>query len=144
MRARVFLNAEVRRIFRRVLEPNDRLECQCPRPGMCRELDQRQAIAEYVVDPPDLGRARRDLTWESQQALIKTVPRPEHQLMRAWPHGLLVLVRRRMMDGENRHGGPLNPKHSRTIKYPLPAARERRRRRFFIFSPASRPLSRAG
>src|SRR4051794_6794989 len=110
MRPRVFLDPKVRCILRRVFEPNDRFECQCP--CRCREVDQGQAIAEHVVDPPDLGRTRRYLQSAFQQTLIKAVPRPEHELMRARPHGLPVPVRRRVMNGVNRHA---YPKHSQTI-----------------------------
>src|SRR3954471_22598703 len=113
MRARVFLNPEVGSILRRVIETNDRLECQCPR--RCREVDQGQAVAEHVVDPPDLGWTRRNLQSAIQQTLIKAVPRPEHQLMRAWPHRLPVAVCRGVMDGENWHWRPSTPKRSHTI-----------------------------
>ena len=110
MRPRVFLDPEVGRILRRVFEPNDRLECQGLRRG--REVDQCQAIAEHVVDPPDLRRTGRYLQSALQQTLIKAVPRPEHELMRAWPHRLPVPVRRGVMNGEIWHGGRSNPKHA--------------------------------
>src|SRR5450631_660349 len=146
MRPRVFLDAEVGSILRRVLKPNDRLECQRRCQRLCREVDQRQAIAENVVNPPNLGWTGRDLESAIQQVLVKTVPRPEHQLMRAWPHRLLVLVCRRVMNGENRHGGPLIPKHSQTFTSPLRALRTRWRSTFssFLAPPPSDPAGRRG
>jgi hypothetical protein len=85
------------------VQADDRLELQ--NSGTLRKIDQRHAVSENVVDPANLGRIRRHRKARNEQALIETIAGPEQHLMPARPYRLLVPIRRRVMDAENRHSG---------------------------------------
>src|SRR6478672_1874613 len=55
------------------------------------------------MHPPDFGRLGRYLETIVQEALIKAVARPEHQLMPSGPHRLPVPVGRGVVNAEDRH-----------------------------------------
>ena len=82
MCARIILDAEIRRFLRRVLQADRGVEGQDVSRG--RELDQGDAVAERVVNPPDLNGFWFDGQPAVEQALIKAVARTEQQLMLPW------------------------------------------------------------
>lgn len=107
MRPRVFLDAKVGSVLRRMFETNDGLEFQ--RGGRRRKIDQRYAIPKDVMNPSGLGGFRRDRETRIDQTLIEAIARPEHQLMQSWPHRIFVTIGRRVMNRENSHKGDAHP-----------------------------------
>ena len=59
MRARIVLYSEIGSIFGRMLEAYERLEFQ--KFALLAKINQRQTVAEDIVDPSDLSRFGNDL-----------------------------------------------------------------------------------
>ena len=115
MLAGVFLDLKVRRVLPHVFEANYRIEFQ----DITRriEIDQGLAVAEHVVDPPDLGRLWPHCKLAVEQALIEAVTRSEEELVAPQFDRPMVAIDGAVVDGvdgnRSRSGpaqyGPFSP-----------------------------------
>lgn len=101
VRPRIIFNTKIGSVFGRVIKSDQRLEAEFG--GLRVEVHERDTIAKNIVDPTDLSRLGAHLKTTRQQPLIEAVARPEHHLVKAGPHWVLVTVDRRMLDGEKGH-----------------------------------------
>jgi hypothetical protein len=101
MKSRIVLDAKVGGIPRGMIETNDRLEFK--RLAGRIEIDKSYAVSEDVVYPPDIDWFGCYFKLAVQQTLIKTIPRPKHQLVWAKPYRPLIKVCCRVVDGKNSH-----------------------------------------
>jgi hypothetical protein len=108
MRARIILYPEVGSVLGRMVQTNEALELQ--RLALRAKVDQRQTVAEDVMNPSNLCRLGNDIETAIQQTLIEAVARAEHELMQARSYGSFVAIRRLMMDGVHGHSGMPNPR----------------------------------
>src|SRR5215469_11154110 len=88
-----------------MFEPDDALETQprCP----SGESPNRDAVAEDVVHPPDVGRFWRDHQLRLKQLLVVAVPRPQHHAVLAEEDRLLVAVGRDVPNSKDWHCLPI-------------------------------------
>jgi hypothetical protein len=86
----VFLDLEVRCIFGRVFEPNGAFHVDV-RAG-CIKIEKRDAVAEYVVNPPNASGLGRNRQIRAQKPLIETVARTKHQAMFSEANGPFIPV----------------------------------------------------
>ncbi|MNL66252.1 hypothetical protein D3C87_1906860 [compost metagenome] len=84
-----------------MVEADDGFEAQLR--GGSGDIDQRDAIAENIVNPADGRRLRKDIEAAAQKRLVETVARAEHQPVLAEMHRPFVMVGCDVADGENRH-----------------------------------------
>src|SRR5689334_16606091 len=84
-----------------MVETDRALEPQFLSPA--REAGDRDAIAEDVVDPAQLGWFWRDHEPRLEQLLVVAVARPEHHPMLAKRDRLLVGIGRHVPDGQKSH-----------------------------------------
>jgi len=94
--SRVVLDPEIGSILGHVVEPDDRIKLQQSRYGV--EVDQSDAIAESIVDPPDLGRCRNNLQPTIEQSLIETVAGTKYELVDTRPDRIFITIGRAVMD----------------------------------------------
>src|ERR1700733_10832900 len=142
MVAGIVLDAEIRRILRRMLETDESLEPQDSR--LCSKVDQGDAVSEDIVDPPDLSRCGVDIEPAFEQPLIEAVARPKHHLMQSRPNRLFVIVGGGVMDRKSRHKSIVHsqPPWAWSVPMKLPATMPDSMDRVPLFSAASRATFR--
>jgi hypothetical protein len=91
-------------VFRSVVKSNEALDIEIG--TKCIELEQRDAIPEYVVNLPQSGRLRRNRQMGLQQSLIKAIAWTKKQPMFAQTHRSLVSIPGQMPNDEHRHVPP--------------------------------------
>src|SRR6202050_1617011 len=97
----VFFNLEIRSIFRRVFKSNGAFDIDMR--ARYIKIEERDAVAEYVMNPPKASGLRRDRQIRMQKPLIEAVARTKHQPMLSeadWP---LVPVLRQVSNDKNGH-----------------------------------------
>jgi hypothetical protein len=97
----VLFNLEVWRIFWRVFKPNGAFYINVR--ARCIKIEKRDAVAEYVVDPPNSTRLGRNRQIRMQKPLIETVARTKHQAMLSEADRPLVAVLRQVSNDKNGH-----------------------------------------
>src|SRR6201982_3934443 len=103
MRACIIFYPEVGSVLGRMLQADEGLKFQ--QFAHRTKVDQRQAVAEYVVNPSDFRRLGNYVQTAIQQSLIEAVARAEQELMQARSYRSFVAIRRLMMYREHRHDG---------------------------------------
>src|SRR5580700_854165 len=97
----VFFNLEIRSIFRRVFKSNGAFDIDVR--ARYIKIEERDAIAEYVMNPPKASGLRRDRQIRMQKPLIETVARTKHQAMLSEADRPLVAVLRQVSNDKNGH-----------------------------------------
>jgi len=92
----VVLDAKIGRIFRRVVEPDEGFELQLARSR--RKINERNAVAESIMDPTRLAWRRRYMQSAFEQPLVEAVPWTKHELMQPRPDRIFVVMGRGMVD----------------------------------------------
>jgi hypothetical protein len=101
MVSRVVFDAEIRRLFGAMVDPQSGLESQGR--GRRVEFNESNTVAERVMYPTDIDRCRRNNKAAFEQPLVETVSGSEHELMYAWHDRIAVSVLCRVLHGKNRH-----------------------------------------
>src|SRR4029077_11887277 len=110
MRARIIFYPEVGSVLGRMLQADEGLKFQ--QFAHRTKIDQRQAVAERIVNPSDFRRLGNDVETAFQQSLIEAVARAEQELMQARSYRSFVAIHRLMMYREHRHDGTTEKKNS--------------------------------
>jgi hypothetical protein len=103
MRACIIFYPEVGSVLGRMLQADEGLKFQ--QFALRAKVDQRQAVAEYVVNPSDFRRLGNDIQTAIEQSLIEAIAWAEQELMQARSYWSFVAIRRLMMYREHRHDG---------------------------------------
>ena len=88
---------------RRVVDPNGAFEAKLR--GSACETSDRDMIAEDILRPGKLARLGRYFELGFEHLLIVIVARAQHHAVLAECDRLLIVIRREVSDGENRHCG---------------------------------------
>jgi hypothetical protein len=97
----VFFNLEIRSIYRRVFKSNGAFDIDVR--ARYIKIEERDAIAEYVMNPPNASGLRRDRQIRMQKPLIETVARTKHQAVPSEADRPLVTVSRHVSNNKNGH-----------------------------------------